>query len=407
MRVAIIGGGPAGLTAAITALSSHIHIDIYEKSSRPGRKILAAGNGRCNLSNTTITPACFLTSSPAWLGALLKRYDYHALRLFFEGLGLRLAQKADGRVYPLSNEAKSVHEVLCRSAIGNGAFLHTGCAVESLVRKKGRFVLTSALGEREYDKVLIAVGSAAAPQLGGGTDGLELAAVFGHATRPFFPVLVGLESLDSRLKRLAGQKIEAGVRLYVENKEAAFVRGDLLFTAYGLSGFAVLDISPDAVSALEAGRKVAVGVDLLPDMERQQIAALLGKWAGRLPDVSVVSLLQGLLPLKIARVLPETAKVDGAQRACEAGAKVWRRLAVAACDWRFEIVKSHGFEHAEAAGGGVALEEVDAKTMMSKKVPGLYFAGEVLDVAGRRGGYNLHFAWASGTCAGEAMKREG
>jgi len=403
MRVAIVGGGAAGLMAAIHVARKDVHIDVYEQGKEVGRKILASGNGRCNVSNTSLSSADYYGRHPSFVNPALKRFDYPDFEKFCLGLGLVLDAKPDGRVYPLSNEARSVHEALRREALRRGVNLLTETAVERVDKSGVSFVVATSGGAERYDRVLIAAGSPAAPQLGGGTGGLALAQHLGHTVVDPYPTLVGLHLPGSLHERLSGLKMEARVTLYIDGRAAQRVEGDLLFTRYGVSGFAVLDVSTEASQALMQKRAVTLGFHLLPGYERQGVVALLQKLAKASPWLSVEALLHGLLPLKLVRAMLAVLRIDGQTRSSELDAKAWRKLAATICDWRFSVMGTHGYRHAETAGGGVDTEEVDAKTMESRIVPGLFFAGEVLDIVGRRGGYNLHFAWASGKLAGENL----
>jgi len=204
---------------------------------------------------------------------------------------------------------------------------------------------------------------------------------------------------------MSGLKCEAKITLYVDSREKEEVVGDLLFTRYGISGFGVLDISTTASSALKDGGRVVVGLDLLPGFSRQSLVSRLEKVSKNLPDNSIFLVLHGILPKRAVSALLEHLKMAPQKRAGSLTPKEIRRIASTVCDWRFEVEETHGYRHAETAGGGVATDEVDPATMESKIVPGLYFSGEVLDIVGRRGGYNLHFAWASGYLAGRSMSK--
>ena len=406
MRIAIVGGGAAGLMAAAVAASKGAHIDVYEAGEDVGKKILASGNGRCNISNTRLLPKDYFGTRPEFVAHALKRFDFNALERFCEKMGLYLYTLSDGRAYPLSDEAKSVQQAFKRFVLHRGVNLLTQTPVEALKKEAKGWRLISPKGRLLYDRVLIAAGSPAAPQLGGSVSGLALAQSLGHTIVPTYPALVGLHLQGKVHERLSGVKKEAALRLLIEGREAQSVVGDLLFTRYGISGFAVLDISTRASLALRRNERVTVSIDLMPTSDRQEVTALLQKSAKRVPWAGMEAMLHGILPQKIVKALLRELAIEGSTPCEKAGAKTWRRLASTIKDWRFEVIDTHGFRHAEAAGGGVSTDEIDPKTMASKIHPGLYFAGEVLDIVGRRGGYNFHFAWASGYAAAEAMSRK-
>ncbi|SFP36197.1 NAD(P)/FAD-dependent oxidoreductase [Hydrogenimonas thermophila] len=405
MHVAIIGGGAAGLMAAITAAKAGVKVDLYEQNSEVGKKILASGNGRCNISNTSLSFNDYFGRHPSFVNFALKQFDFKAFERFCESIGLLLEAKPDGRCYPLSNTAKSVQNSLKCYTLYLGVKIVTQTTVNSVKKVSDKFVVETSDKKESYNKLLISTGSPAAPQLGGSDSGYKFAKSFGHTIVPTYPTLVGLHLADRWHERMSGVKCDAEVTLYINGKKEVTIGGDLLFTRYGVSGFAILDISSFAVPALTQGEKVTIGVNLLPSFDRQALVSYLQRTAKLAPYLTIESLLEGLLPYKIVQVLIDSLKIDSTILAVEAGAKLLRRIASQTLDWRFDVTDTHGYKHAEVAGGGVDTAEVDPKTMESKKVAGLYFAGEVLDIVGKRGGYNLHFAWASGYLAGNSMKR--
>ncbi|WP_300368765.1 NAD(P)/FAD-dependent oxidoreductase [Hydrogenimonas sp.] len=405
MKIAIVGGGAAGLMAALTAAEKKVRVDLYEQNTDVGKKILASGNGRCNISNTSLTSEDYFGHHPSFVNHALKRFDFKTFTHFCGSIGLLLDIKPDGRVYPLSNEAKSVHEALRREALRRGVRFLLNRPVRHIEKRTAGFIVETEEGTESYDRLLIATGSPAAPQLGGSRSGLRLAESFGHTVVDPYPTLVGLHLQGDLPARMSGIKVDAEVTLHIEGRGNRSVRGDLLFTRYGVSGFAVLDISTEASRALGHGRKVSIGIHLLPEFERQALVSQLGKVAGRVGHLPLSQMLHGLLPKKIVHALLLSLGMDAGNPCSRLGAKDLRRIAAQIADWRFDVTDTHGYKHAETAGGGVSTEEVDAKSMESTIVPGLYFAGEVLDIVGRRGGYNLHFAWASGRVAGEAMAK--
>jgi len=406
MQVAIIGGGAAGLMAAITAAKAGVKVDLYEQNSEVGKKILASGNGRCNISNTSLSFNDYFGRHPSFVNFALKQFDFKAFERFCESIGLLLEVKPDGRCYPLSNSAKSVQNSLKRYALYLGVNIITQTTVNSLKKVSEKFVVETSDKKETYDKLLISTGSPAAPQLGGSDSGYKFAKSFGHTIIPAYPMLVGLHLADRWHERMSGVKCDVEATLYINGKKEVTIGGDLLFTRYGVSGFAILDISSFAVPALTQGEKVTIGVNLLPTFDRQALVAHLQRTAKLAPYLTIESLLEGLLPYKIVQVLIDSLKIDSTILAVEAGAKLLRRIASQTLDWRFDVTDTHGYKHAEVAGGGVDTLEVDPKTMESKLVSGLYFAGEVLDIVGKRGGYNLHFAWASGYLAGDSIGRD-
>ena len=404
--IAIVGGGAAGLVAAITAAQKGSDVTIFEQNDRVGKKILASGNGRCNITNAHLDVSDYFGADPAFAAFALNEFGFARFKKFCAAMGLLIQVKEDGRCYPLSNSAVSVVTALQEFARNCGVAFVCDTPIERIEKAEGTFRLHC--GEKRfegYTRLLIATGSEAAPQLGANPSGYAFAEAFGHTLNPTYPSLVALELESPLPAKMAGVKQDAEVTLYLDGKAEQKVQGDILFTRYGISGFAILDVSQMASEALTYYRNVKIGLKLLPGFERQSLAEQIAQLCKSVPSYSAETLLCGLLPLKIVRCVLAACTIDPQTKASELTTKTIKQLANTLCDWRFEVSGTHGFKHAEVSGGGVATEEIDDKTMASKKVEGLYFAGELLDIVGRRGGYNLHFAWASGYLAGSNMPK--
>ena len=402
-KVAIIGGGAAGLMAALTAAKSGADVTIYEHNKSVGKKILASGNGRCNIINTTAFVDDYFGANPGFAAFCLGQMPFASFEKFCQSIGLLLDVKEDGRCYPLSNEARSVVLALQSAAKDAGVKIRTETRVSGIVKEGKKFAVESNQGKASYDKVLIATGSEAAPQLGATADGYDLAKSFGHAIEPPYPSLVQLH-IDSAIHhKMAGVKTVAEVTLYLNGKPEEKIAGDILFTNYGISGLAILDISQKASSALMEYQQVTVGINLLPRFSRQALGSVLERLFASVPNHPLETVLSGVISIKIVPYLLQSANIDPSLPASKLGTKEIKKLAHQIQEWRFEISDTHGFKHAEVSGGGVSTLQIESKTMESKLVEGLYFAGEVIDIVGRRGGYNFNFAWASGMIAGKEM----
>lgn len=401
--VAIIGGGAAGLMAGLFAARAGAKVTIHERNTGVGKKILASGNGRCNIINTAATYRDYAGSDPQFVTYALKQLNFHYFEKFCQTIGLLLDIKEDGRCYPLSNEAKSVLIALKSAVSEAGAMIITDSGVAAVTKNGSGFTVLTESGKHTYNKVLIATGSEAAPQLGGTADGYAFARSFGHEIIPTYPSLVQLH-LDSRhAAKMAGVKTVAEATLFIDGKREMTVTGDILFAAYGISGLAILDISQRASHALLCKQRVSISLNLLPRFDRQSLVTTIEKLFASIPAQSVHNALCGLLPAKIATYLLEDAQIPLSARVDSLSPKEVKKLSHLIGEWKFEVSDTHGFKHAEVSGGGVSTAQVNPKTMESKLVEGLYFAGEVLDIVGRRGGFNFNFAWASGMIAGKEM----
>lgn len=387
-KTAIIGGGASGLICAIFCARKGVQVDLYEQNSKCAKKILVSGNGRCNITNKNLSQSDYFSQNPSFVEFALREFGFGAFERFCESIGLLLDIKDDGRVYPLSNEAKSVASLLLSHAKGLGVNIRTDTKISAIKK-----VLN------EYDAVVIATGSEAAPHLGGNRDGLEFAEVFGHNIIPTYPSLVQLHLNSSTPKKMSGAKLDGEVTLLINNTKEMTSSGDILFSDYGVSGFAVLDISQGASVALSEGARVSISINLLPTFNAQKLANHISKMAEMKPEVTLFEILIGLVPSKIALGILEELNTTSSLCGDAIGIKLSKKVANQLLNWRFEVTDTHGFRHAEVAGGGVDTTEINPKTFESLKQKNLYFCGEVLDVVGKRGGYNFAFAWASGYLA--------
>ncbi len=391
--------------AALSAARAGGSVTLYEHNSGVGKKILASGNGRCNIINTTATAEDYAGNDPHFVTYPLKQLSFGYFQTFCHSIGLVLDIKDDGRCYPLSNEAKSVLLALKSAVAEAGVSVLTDTEVTSVTKKDTHFIVETAQGTKRFDRVLIATGSEAAPQLGATGDGYRFAAAFGHEIVPTYPSLVQLHLNSKNHHKMAGVKTHAEVNLIIDGKQRATAQGDILFAAYGISGLAILDISQRASYALLRKQRVSISLNLLPRFDLQTLSNTLEKLSASVPSHSIETVLCGLIPAKIAASLLEDALVAPSTPISKLSVKEFKKLSCLIQEWKFEVSGTHGFKHAEVSGGGVATTQVNNKTMESKLIRGLYFAGEVLDIVGKRGGYNFHFAWASGMIAGKEMAK--
>ncbi|MDD5053320.1 MAG: NAD(P)/FAD-dependent oxidoreductase [Sulfuricurvum sp.] len=403
--IAIIGGGASGLMAALFAARSGATVTLYEHNTAVGKKILASGNGRCNIINTTASHEDYAGNDPHFVTYALKQMGFHYFEKLCLSIGLILDVKDDGRCYPLSNEAKSVLIALKSAVTEAGVTIHTDDAVTAISKDTNGFTVTSTAHKHRYDKVLISTGSEAAPQLGATGDGYAFARAFGHEIIPTYPSLVQLHLSSKNAPKMAGVKTVAEVTLFVNGKKETTATGDILFASYGISGLAILDISQRASFALLHKQRVSLSLNLLPQFDTQTLTNTLDILFTSVPSQSVHTALCGLIPAKIATYLLEDATIALSTPVSTLNPKEVKKIAHLIAEWKFDVTDTHGFKHAEVSGGGVSTAQVNNKTMESKLVEGLYFAGEVLDIVGKRGGYNFNFAWASGMIAGKEMAK--
>lgn len=402
-RVAIIGAGASGLVCAIESARKAHQVTVFEKNSKVGRKILATGNGRCNISNENITLSRYHGEAPHAAKEALRRFDTSAGKAYFRALGLEMREGEEGRLYPMSHQASSVVDMLLHEARSLGVHFVLECEVLQIEKKGTEFVVHTKEQKHSFDACVIATGSVAMPTLGSSGSGYGFAKALGHNVIEPYPSLVQFISNEPHLKEASGVKMDAGVELYIDNQKRQSVQGDLLFTAYGLSGSAILDVSRMASKAFVEGERVHVVLDLLPTLSREALTSLLQKRMSIAKEKSLSLWLEGIIPKKLAHFIIQNTKLGHIKEASMLGAKEIKKIVFALKALRVDICATKGFESAEVCAGGVDVRELDAKNLMSQKMKNLYFCGEVLDIDGDCGGFNLHFAWASGYLVGQSL----
>lgn len=388
--VIVVGGGAAGIMAAITAQRQGASVLVCEKMPKIGKKLLITGAGRCNLLNETLDDSFFNPGSQVLVRSVLEQCGKEAMLGFFKELGLATYADETGRVFPVTNQAASVLKVLEMELERLKVTIDLGCEIKSIGAMKNGFEICAKTGEKETcRKIVLCAGGKSYPALGADGNGYALAAAFGHRITEPVPSTVPLLVKDLWCHALQGQKVRASVTSRIQGKEIRTASGELLFTQYGLSGTAILDVSDEISVALNRGHRtdVSVAVDLIPFMDEKDLISELSSKLAR--GIAPENLIEGLLPHKLSGLLREEL-----QRSDVAAiARLLKRK-------EFKVIGTRGWNEAEFTAGGIPVDEVDPVTLESKLQKGLYLAGEILDVQGRRGGYNLAWAWASGAVAG-------
>ncbi len=396
--VAVIGGGAAGMMAAIEAASCGACVHLFERQARVGKKLSVTGNGRCNLSNTGLSPERYHGEDRAFvLPALRFCGTGETLRRFRE-MGLLTVTEPGGRIYPLSDTAGSVVDVLRFSLDAAGVQLHAGCEVSEVKRTKGGFWIAAGETGIKAEKLIIACGGAAGEKVGGTNLGYRLLECFGHSVTPLRPSLVQLRTGDTLCRSLKGVRADARVTVLRGGKTVAETAGEVQFVEYGLSGPAIFEVSR---AALEENGTV-VELDLLRGYAESELLQLLQERCAARPQLNCDDLFTGTVHNRLGRVLLKVAGVSGTAPISELTEKELRRLSHACKAFRFEVTGDMGLPNAQVTAGGVRTGEFFPETMESRLCPGLYACGEVLDVDGDCGGFNLQWAWASGALAGRS-----
>ena len=401
--IAVIGGGAGGMMAALTAAGDRENrVVLLERQTRPGRKLMATGNGRCNLTNLTASSRNYHGEDADFVRFALSQFPPTAAQDFFKSIGLLTVTEEGGRVYPLSNSANSVCDVLRFALTAAGVELRAPWPVQSLARQGEGFLLRGQDGELAADRVIVACGGMAGEKLGGVKDGYALLGALGHSRTALRPSLVQITTENTYPRALKGVKADCALTLR-RGRETLFTSaGELLFTDSGVSGPASFDLSRAVSTAGDA--PMELHIDLLRAYSPEETEALLRARRERgAGELTCGDLLTGALHNRLGRMVVKYAGVDGNRPLRELTDGELRAVARAAKDFILPVRGTEGFGAAQVTAGGVRTGEFDPRTMGSRLVPGLYACGEVLDVDGDCGGFNLQWAWASGRLAGRLL----
>ncbi len=403
LRIGVVGGGAAGMLAAITASQEGARVTLLEGGERVGKKILATGNGKCNLGNLNLSVTDYYGAKKEWIESALSYFDTEETIRFFRKAGLMLKEK-NGYLYPLSEQASSVLDVLRTELRESGVEVVAECKVTEVSKTDaGEFLVCAGDRSFAFDKVVLACGSKAAPKTGSDGSGYKLAKKLGHDLIPTVPALVQLHCEENYLKEVAGVRADAEITVLYSKGEAIVERGELQLTDYGISGIPVFQLSRKINYLLrDMGKnaEVKVKIDLLPDMDEEAFSQFCEVRKLLQTDRTVEEFFTGMLNKKLMLLFIKLAGLKRDMPVSEASEDKLEAVFSLCKDWRLTVVGSNSYDNAQVCAGGVDTTQVNA-TMESKLVPGLYFAGEILDVDGRCGGYNLQWAWCSGHLAGK------
>ncbi|MFA7550314.1 MAG: NAD(P)/FAD-dependent oxidoreductase [Sedimentibacter sp.] len=400
MKIAVIGGGASGLTAAIAAAKNDAEVTIYEKMNRVGKKILATGNGRCNYTNMNLSKECYHSKNLTLTEDVMKFFDLEKTLIFFNELGILPLVDESGKVYPNSLQASSVLDVLRYEIKRLKVEEMTDFNVTALRKGKDKF---SIIGNDTItaDRVVLATGGKASPQFGSDGKGYEIAKSLGHEIIEPFPALVQLKLKGKYFKRIAGIKFDGTVKAYAGDKLIREEKGEILFTDYGISGPPILQISRKVIEELNKKSKTYLTIDMFPNHSNLKLYDILQDRFRRIDYKTIEEAMIGLINKKLIPVVLYEAGFDELNKLCgKLNKKEIYKIIDILKGWKFEVAGHNSWQQAQSTAGGIKLSEVNPKTLESLKVKGLYFAGEILDVDGDCGGFNLQWAWSSGYTAG-------
>lgn len=398
MNVCVIGGGAAGMLAALTAAENGHRVLLLERQSRVGRKLLATGNGRCNLSNYHVSPAHY-HGGAGFCDFALSQFDVGETLQYFASLGLLTVSEASGRIYPMSNMAGSVLDVLRYALERPEIDLQTGQTVTAVRKMPEGFSVKTETDTFSARCLILAAGGAAGSKVGGGMDGYRLAKSLGHHRTALFPSLVQLKTDPTYPRALKGVKAQCGISICRGSHVLARNSGEVLFTEYGVSGPAIFDLSR-SVSA--GGSDLTCLLNFFPDWEEAEVLHWLSQRQAAMAAHEASTLLTGSCHTRLGQMICKSAGFTN-QRAAGLTRDDLRRIARQATHFALPITGTCGFDQAQVTAGGLDTSEFDPRTLQSRLVPGLYACGELLDIDGDCGGYNLQWAWSSGRLAGKLL----
>ncbi|MGN0555215.1 MAG: aminoacetone oxidase family FAD-binding enzyme [Candidatus Fimenecus sp.] len=400
-RVAVIGGGASGFAAAITIAekANDFTVTIYEKLQKPLKKLLATGNGRCNLTNVELSPTDYFGDRD-FAAASLTRFSPQENIAFFREMGLLCKTEAMGRVYPVSGQASSVREILCAEAQKRGVQVVNDCEITAIQPQNGGFLLN---GEITCDIVLICAGGSAAPKHGTDGGAYKLLGALGHTIIPPAPALTALECADFP-KSLKGVRQVCDVTLLQDRNPIYAITGEVQFTEYGLSGIPIMQLSRLVSTVPNA--EFTVKLNCLSRIETPEITTFLQKTAAKNPQKTAETLARGLLPQALGNALLLRCGIRKDEPCASLTNSRFARFSEEITAFTVKVTGVRGFEFAQVTAGGADCREFDCETMQSKRIKNLYACGEALNVDGGCGGYNLQWAWSSGRAAGEAVVKE-
>ncbi|WP_350344301.1 NAD(P)/FAD-dependent oxidoreductase [Proteinivorax tanatarense] len=405
--VIVVGGGASGLIAAIAAARKGANVVVLERLSRVGKKLLATGNGRCNLTNINTDIGFYHGNNPKFALSALNSFNCNQTIDFFQYLGIDPKVEDKGKVYPYSLQSSSVLDVLKYEIKTLNIKEMCEQEVVDIRATKPKFTIVTTAGQMKADSIILATGGKASPQLGSNGSGYELAEKLGHRIITVHPSLVQLKLKEKYVKQMKGVKVEGKVSVGVEEKKIREEEGEILFTDYGISGPPILQVSRVALEKLNKDKTTWLSVDIFPEYSFNQLEELIRTrlaYSGTKPlDFSFIGLLnKNMIPVVLQCAEVKNVKID----AYKATDKEIKSIVQVLKHWKFTVKDFNSWKHAQTTAGGVDTRDISPKTLESKIIKGLYICGELLDIDGDCGGFNLQWAWSSGFIAGENAAKE-
>lgn len=407
IKLIVVGGGAAGLFAAVIAGRQGARVTILEKNQRVGKKILATGNGRCNLTNMDMNISHFHGMNPKFAYSALHAFDNMQAIEYFEQLGISHKVEEEGKVFPFSNQASSVLDVLRYELERLGIDTVVDAEVKEIRKQARGFDLFTKDGTKYFaHRVILATGGKAAPNLSSNGGGYALVEKLGHHLIEPFPSLVQLKLAEPFLKQIKGIKFDGDAEIIIKGKTLAKAQGEILFTEYGISGPPIFQLSRTAAERLNVNQEVWIKVILINHLPKDKLISYVTKRWQDNPEKDVSFSFVGFINKQLVPVLLKQSGVEDINKpVARLTAREKENIIDILQDWRFKVIGTNTWTAAQVTAGGIDVKDIHPNTLESKLVPGLFFAGEVMDIDGDCGGYNLQWAWSSGYVAGNHVMR--
>lgn len=398
--VIIVGGGASGLFAGILCARKGKTVLILEHKDRIGKKLLATGNGKCNYTNLLMPEGCYRGENPEFVQTALSLFGAKETISFFEELGIYPKNK-NGYIYPNSEQAVSVLEVMEMALSYYKAEIICKEEVSEIKKEKEEFIVKGTQGTYIGKKVILAAGGQVSAKLGSDGSGYKLAKKLGHEIIKPVPALIGFKCEEAFYKELAGIRTEAEVALFVDSKRncVAKDKGELQITNYGVSGIPVFQISRFGARAIKERRDVWISIDFMPNMSKEELYEHIEQRFTRIDGKSAEQALIGLLNKKLVKVLLNETGINATISSNKISEKEKKALVEKIKVFYTKAWDTNGFENAQVTAGGISTSQINEKTMESNLVSGMYFIGEIMDIDGICGGYNLQWCWSSAFAA--------
>lgn len=403
--IIIVGGGASGIMCSILCKDMGLDVAILEGTDRIGKKILTTGNGRCNITNENISPLRYHSSNKNFFNNTLEHFSLKDTISFFNSIGIYLTTLDDGKMYPMSLQASSVVDLFRLAIEDRNIPVYTEHKVSNIT-KKNNFKLHCTNDEIfTCNKLVISTGGKSYSKTGSDGSGFKLAQNLGHSLIKPVPAIVQLMLNYKKLKAISGVKFDGNATIFVDNKISRIEFGEILFTDYGISGPPILQLSRIASYNLSKGKSVYLSIDLMPNFTKESLTDFIENHFGINSYRSVCDTLIGIIHKKLIPIILKECNIDDIHKPC--WALDWQeRLNIINLlkGWKFEVTGTKSFDNAQVTAGGIDTNDINSSTLESKLIPNLYFCGEVLDVDGDCGGFNLQWAWSSGAVAANSLK---